>query len=208
MERDEVALWAADGVGVAVLAASRAVPLPWPLNVKDIDLVVPYRAARRTFRALTGSGWSGDPRSVLFNDASRMAFCRGASLPLEVFSAPLRFSHDVPLKSLDLQSPLYLDIEDKIGVLHLLAAAQRSGVPGWEWLAHCAGRSWGLETTIVENLNELEDFLLQVVPSALYLKHELARLRMRVLGSGKSLCWTARALIGRRIRWYYDIEEQ
>ncbi|MGC8880315.1 MAG: hypothetical protein ACP5R2_13945, partial [Anaerolineae bacterium] len=73
-------------------------------------------------------------------------------------------------------------------------------------------RDWGLYTTVWLNLERLEravvagEVALEAQPSA------LARTRIRTVRAAleaapKTLAWKVRARVGKRLRWYQEVEE-
>ena len=73
----------------------------------------------------------------------------------------------------------------------------------------CA-RDWGLYTTVMDNLPEIENRIGSMVPDSALgntIRARIEQLRGRIQGAHKTARWNLRAAVGRRVQWYMVPEE-
>jgi hypothetical protein len=103
------------------------------------------------------------------------------------------------------------DAYDVVAILedHELGHSDDRETINLDYLANLCSRNWGLHRTILESLDKIKRFICQDAPStpgAEHLTQKIETIRSLLMTKKKGLRWTARSLIGERIKWYKEVE--
>jgi hypothetical protein len=154
----------------------------------------------------------------------------GAKVECDFYFGRLRFNHEIPGPYFDPACPHTLPVtqlllsklairkfqfKDELDTAALLACHEIGRASGPETIqvdtlaaACCTGwAGWGRAKTCLQNIAAVETGLpatLQDMHVEGGIRRKLGCLR-KVLGSRKSLCWRARAIIGERRPWYDEV---
>jgi len=198
----------------------------------DIDLVTPRAHAARLEGVMVGLGYV--PNRVfntLNGDRRQMFFDVPHGGQVDVFIGDFEMAHRIPLaRRLHLEpltvplAELFLtkaqivalnpkDVRDMLALLldHAPGEGDTETINLGVITALCA-RDWGLYTTVSLNLARLEH---AIVGGAVALEAEAAALvlarihaiRAALEAAPKTLAWKLRARLGKRLRWYQEVEE-
>jgi hypothetical protein len=198
----------------------------------DIDFVTNRAGARKLLGFLPATGYtpnktfntlSGDQRQLYYDEA------RGRQI--DIFIGDFTMCHTLPLADRLQVEPLTIPLAElfltkaqivqlnRKDVLDLLALLLDHPVgPGDEetinadLISGLCAKDWGLYTTVSMNSQKLHDFLGQgsvelEAGQARTIEEHLAVLQAAMDAAPKTLGWKMRAKVGKRLRWYEDVEE-
>ncbi len=199
----------------------------------DIDFVAYKREQRRLEEFFKRMGYqpdrmfnalNGDRRQIYYDD------CSGRHI--DVFIGNFEMCHKLPLHedrlSLDpVTVPLaelflsktqivQLNKKDALDLIALLLdnslASTDDGAINIDRIARLCSKDWGLYTTTMINLNRLEQILHTENPglNELQIRTVLERIdaiRRVMQHSRKGFRWQVRSRVGKRMRWYAEVEE-
>lgn len=198
-------------------------------DVKDIDLVTPSADRWRTAQFLEANGYTPDKEFNAFQGRRRLLFFdRLHDRQLDVFVGEFSMCHVVPLAGrleLDPDTLSLADLvltklqivklneKDRTDLYRLLlghdVADSERGISAAHVAAICS-RDWGLERTLMLNLERLRDGLDIVslpIGEKELIRERLDRLADAVNRHPKSTRWRLRAVVGERVQWYEDPDE-
>jgi len=103
------------------------------------------------------------------------------------------------------------DAKDVVAILedHELGDTDDRETINLVYLANLCSRNWSLYRTIMDSLDKIERFIDQDVPSTVgaeRLAQKIETIRSFLMTKKKGLRWTARSLIGERVKWYKEVE--
>jgi hypothetical protein len=209
-------------------AAHRALERTYP----DIDFVTDRSGAKKLLTFLPAAGYapnktfntlSGDHRQLYYDEA------RGRQI--DIFIGNFTMCHALPLADrLNVESltiPLaelflskaqivQLNRKDLLDLLALLldhpVAPGDNETINVDLIAGLCAKDWGLYTTVSMNCQKVLDFLAQGSvdldeDQKQTIRERLATLQAAVDHAPKTLGWKARAAVGKRVRWYEEVEE-
>ena len=198
----------------------------------DIDLVTPRAHAPRLEGLMVGLGYT--PNRVfntLNGDRRQMFFDTQRGGQVDVFIGDFEMAHRIPLADRLHQEALTVplaellltkaqivalnpkDVRDMLALLldHALGDGDVETINLGVITGLC-GRDWGLYTTVLLNLERLEravaggEVALEAAQVAL-LSERIRALRAAIEAAPKTLAWKVRARVGKRVRWYQEVEE-
>jgi len=198
---------------------------------KDVDLVCPLDSYRKAHHFLSNLGFQSDYRLEAVTDGRRAVFYSpGLKMLVDLFAGELRFSHTLRLNGRILNDPYTVsladlvlsklqrvdlresDLEDLLLLLGLYEIGSTDGNSiNLNRIVSVLSQDWGFYQTALENLGLVETF------SRGANSHEIERLkgkamenRSRILteinGFRKSVRWKLRSILGKRIKWYQEVE--
>ena len=197
----------------------------------DIDFMTYHKDIEKVQDMFSSLGWSENQNVLrLFGHQRRIFYHPTLAIHSDVFIDKLRFCHDIDFrKRLEIAFPtislvdllleklqiVQINRKDLIDIMVLLrqypivSEGDRTGQIDGSYVARLCGNSWGLWKTAAMNLEKTAQF------AGEYLELEDAeavRERLRALSDliarhPRSLKWKLRSVVGRRIKWYRDVEE-
>ncbi len=219
------------GVAVALHSVSAALPT-LARSYADLDLVAAKKGAEHLDTFFSRLGYLADRQfNALNGDRRRLFFDPLHQRQVDVFIERFEMCHRLPLGDrLLLDSPtltvsdLYLtkaqiaqlNEKDAIDLAALLLDHDcATGEGDWlnlEYVAGLCAADWGWYTTLSINHERLllrltQDRFGLDEASANRLHARLTKIQAALDAAPKSLAWKMRARIGRRVRWYEEVEE-
>jgi hypothetical protein len=196
---------------------------------QDIDFVVRRASAQKFGQACQDVGFVPDRRFNSLHGDRRLLFSRG-DLELDAFvdvfeqSQKLDFSQrlggpgatislaDLLLTKLQIFEINEKDLKDVVTLL-LDHPPDRSAQPAalrMQELERVLCGNWGFYATFMDNLDRVPRVAHDALPDAeaAAVEERVRTLREALAAAPKSLAWTARARIGRRMAWYEVPEEK
>ncbi len=204
-----------------------------PKPIGDIDLVGKFAEKSDVESFMLARGWRLD-QDIATIPGARYSLCYRVragrvAVRCDVHYDVLAFSHtidlrdrltlgyptistaDLLLSKLQIARPSEADLFDMIMLLGACGIAdderQHSIIAAR--IASCCGSAWGLYTTVGANL----ELILQSAPAWLSVLADARAVRGRVtllqqamIAAPKTLAWQLRALFGKRVRWYDEID--
>jgi hypothetical protein len=103
------------------------------------------------------------------------------------------------------------DAKDVVAILedHELGHRDDRETINLDYLANLCSRNWGLYRTMMDSLDKIRKFIDQDAPSAAGaedLTRKVETIRSSLLSKKKGLRWTARSMIGDKVKWYKEVE--
>ncbi|MGD0549962.1 MAG: hypothetical protein ABSA81_05385 [Candidatus Bathyarchaeia archaeon] len=103
------------------------------------------------------------------------------------------------------------DAKDVVAILedHELGHRDDREIINLDYLANLCARNWGLYRTIMGSLDKIRRFVDEDAPSTAGVKdltRKVETIRSSLVTEKKGLRWTARSLIGERVKWYKEVE--
>jgi hypothetical protein len=198
---------------------------------KDVDLVCPPDSYRKAHDFLSNLGFQSDYRLEAVTDGRRAVFYSPSfKMLVDLFAGELRFSHTLRLKGRILNDPYTVsladlllsklqrigaresDMEDMLLLLGLFDIGNKDGNSmNLNRIVSVLSQDWGFYQTACENLTLVEDFSRNVKDNEIErLKGKAMENRSRILaeinGSPKSVRWKLRSILGKRIKWYSEVD--
>jgi len=196
----------------------------------DIDLFGLGNQSRRIFAIFDKLGYSPNREFNLLYGDTRLQFVKGKHQKnVDVFLDRFEMEHTLDFRRRleldDLTIPITdllmtklqnvkletKDAKDVVAILedHELGHRDDRETVNLDYLANLCSRNWGLYRTIMDSLDKIKSFVDQDAPRLvgakdLTLKVEI--IRNSLMTKKKGLRWTARSMIGDRIKWYNEVE--
>jgi hypothetical protein len=209
-------------------AGHRALERDYP----DIDFVTDRQGAQRLAGLLPALGYVPNKTfNTLSGDRRQLYYDEPRGRQIDVFIGEFDMCHKLPLASrLDVE-PLTVPLAElflskaqivqlnRKDVLDLIALLLDHPVADGDWetinravIAGVCGRDWGLFTTVALTLGSLRDVLARGEVGLDDGQHRIVFDRMATIRSAmetapKTAGWKMRARVGRRVRWYQEVEE-
>ncbi|MBA2311796.1 MAG: hypothetical protein H0V97_03240 [Actinobacteria bacterium] len=203
-------------------------------GLTDIDFAAERKQAREIRALISSKGYVEDAKLTMATEGGRYYFEHPETgLGIDVFMDELYFCHPIPFKQrLHLDKPtipladlvlekmqiVEINLKDVKDTLVLLLEHDVGGgehgketVDG-EYIAGLLSNDWGFYYTVTQNLQKVENFIpeFDVIP-----KHQgetiskrIAQLVEAIESAPKTAKWKLRARIGRRRRWYQEVNEK
>jgi hypothetical protein len=190
-------------------------PTDRPETPKDIDLIGLRCERKRIQDFMLSAGYHLDARLLLLTEGRETYQRDSAISTIDIFFDRVDGSHPITLKTHLLRpgpavSPEdllltklqrhYLRPVDTWDCCTLLRMVQKD--TSLDFYRACMGDSWGLYTTVLDNLGV-------ITPDCLETGQTIQRLIMEAVRTKKSWRWKLRSLLGRRLKWWnevYDVE--
>lgn len=230
-EQNGVVLRAVGGLAIHIHCPSanhRALERSYP----DIDLVTPRAHAPRLERLMVALGYTPNKVFNTLNGDRRQMFLdaehRGQ---VDVFIGDFEMAHRIPLaRRLHLETltvplaELFLtkaqivalnpkDVRDMLALLldHELGTRDQETI-NLAVITDLCARDWGLYTTVLMNLEHLQHAILRNevqldAPQVALAQERICALQEAIQSVPKTLAWKLRARVGKRMRWYQEVEE-
>jgi hypothetical protein len=216
------------GVAVALHAHT---PLPPALEREyaDIDFVVGHGREGDLQQLLAVEGYEADRRfNALYGHKRQLYWDRANDRQLDVFVGRFAMCHALPLdgRLADPSGTLHIadllltklqivelnakDVVDALALIdqHATGNEVDGDVLGLDRIAAVTGTDWGWFTTASDTLDRLRDAAGRFdPPRADRMLERIGAIRAAMAAAPKSVCWRARARIGRRMPWYELPEE-
>lgn len=216
--------------GVAVyLRCPSATRTELSREYQDVDFVVRRASVQRFSQACQDAGFTPDRHFNALHGERRLVFADD-ELQLDAFVELFQQCHklnfagrldepgvtvslaDLLLTKLQVVEINQKDLVDVVTVLldHEPVRAQDASALNVQELEKVLSGNWGFYTTVMDNLQRLPAVAREILPDA-DAQRVAARadsLREALEQSPKSLAWTARSRIGRRMPWYELPEEK
>lgn len=232
MERfqaEQMAVRLLGGLGIRMVTADAFHPA-FAREIRDIDLAVRSRDARRLAQSLTDQGYEPNKTFNAMHGARRLLFYDEPNRrQLDVFVGSFEMCHTLPIgERLDvvpvtlpaadlLMTKLQIvklnakDLSDIYALLLALDVADSDrGAINRDFIARLCARDWGLYRTIQINLGNLRRDVgtAPVGPDEQRLiEQRLSALERAIEDEPKGSKWKLRARVGDKVRWYEDPEE-
>jgi hypothetical protein len=203
-----------------------------PKPIGDIDLVSRFAEKRDVESFMVEHGWRLD-QDIATVPGARYSLCyriRAGRVMArcDVHYDVLAFSHaidlqdrlalayptltvsDLLLTKLQIAKPSEADRFDMIMLLgeHAIGDDVPTMISNAR-IASCCAAAWGLYTTVTDNLRWIMEGAPAWTPKiadAQLIRDRVAVLQHAIVAAPKSLRWRARALLGKRMRWFDDID--
>jgi len=198
----------------------------------DIDFVTDKPGAQQLASLLPALGYAPNKTfNTLSGDRRQLFYDEPRGRQIDVFIGEFDMCHKLPLSTRLGVEPLTVplaelflskaqivqlnrkDVLDLLALLldHPVAAGDRETI-NREVLAGLCGRDWGLFTTVSLTLGTLEGVLSRDEVALddgqqRTVQERLAAVRSAIEAAPKSTGWKLRAKVGRRVRWYQEVEE-
>ena len=198
----------------------------------DIDFVTDKASAKTLLDFLPAMGYtpnktfntlSGDRRQLWYDETHErqidifigdFTMCHTLPLADRLHIEPLT----IPLAELFLSKAQIVELNRK-DVLDLLTLIlDHEAGPGDEetinadYIASLCAQDWGLYTTVSMSIQKLQDFLaegnVELDETQIQtIKERLATIQETMDAAPKTFAWKMRAKVGKRVRWYEEVEE-
>ncbi|MBW8002976.1 MAG: nucleotidyltransferase family protein [Planctomycetes bacterium] len=230
-QKEKIFLRLLGGLAVKVhspLAAHRSLEREYP----DIDFITDKAGAKKLADFLPAMGYVPNKVFNTLNGARRRLYYDEArDRQIDIFIGDFTMCHNLPLTNRFHVEPLTIPLAElfltKAQIVHLnrkdvldllaLVLDHEAGQGDEETInvnliAGLCAKDWGLYTTVSINLQKLPDFLAEGSVEldenqAQTIKKRLAAIREAMDSIPKTLAWKLRARVGRRVRWYEEVEE-
>lgn len=220
--------------GLAVRMHSPALGnMTFPREYPDIDFVVHKREQRRLEKFFKQMGYQPDKMFNALNGGRRQIYyddCSGRHI--DVFIGDFEMCHKLPLHDdrlgvhpvtvplaelfLSKSQIVQLNRKDAMDMIALLLdnslASTDNGAINIDRIARLCSKDWGLYTTTLMNLNRLEQVLRTENPGldetqSRTVLERIDAIRTVMQRSRKGFRWQVRSRVGKRMRWYAEVEE-
>jgi hypothetical protein len=201
-------------------------------NYPDIDFVVDRHQQRRLAGFFGHMGYLPDKSFNTLNGGKRQIYYdTQIGRHIDIFVGDFEMCHKLPLKNRLGLHPVTLPLaelfltktqivelnhKDALDLIALLLNNELGncddGMINLDRMARLCARDWGLYTTTMISLGKMEHILnsenlgLSEAQSRL-LSRRISQVRSALQSASKPLLWKARNRVGRRVRWYVDVEE-
>jgi hypothetical protein len=217
------------GLAVSLRCPSAALPA-LARGYEDIDLVTDRDGGRRLADFFAGQGFAPDKELNMLNGHRRQIYYHKEIGKVDIFVEEFEMCHRLPLTGrLNLHAytlppaDLFLtkaqiveanrkDLLDLLALLLDHPLGQEQDKLDESYAAVLCGRDWGLFTTVNLNLERIETCLQSgeialEAAQAVMIRGRVQALREALDKQPKTLAWKIRAVIGRRQKWYLEVEE-
>jgi hypothetical protein len=210
-------------------AAHRALEREYP----DIDFVTDKLSARQLLEFLPAMGYTPNKTlNTLSGDRRQLYYDEINGRQIDIFIGDFEMCHKLPMRERVLHvEPLTVPLAElflskaqivelnRKDVLDLLALLLDHKVGptddetiNVDVIADLCAKDWGLYTTISLNIQKLTDMLaqedLQLDDTQIgTIRQRVAAIQEAMDSAPKSTAWKLRAKVGRRVRWYQEVEE-
>jgi hypothetical protein len=203
---------------------------PYARGIDDLDFVVSKKKSYSLEKLLEKIGFEGDHEFNSIHGEYRLLF-HSELMELDIFVGEFVQCHSMNLEkfigSTTLTIPLAnllltklqvvqinkKDILDILALLHdheVLVDGNPDDVISLKELNAILSDDWGWFTTCVDNLDKIQRFVLESIndPDKPMLLDKIDLIRSHAQSSKKSLKWTVRSKVGRKVQWYELPEEK
>ena len=210
-------------------ATHRALMRSYP----DIDFVTDKPGARKLEEFLVSMGYTPNKTfNTLSGDRRQLYYDEERNRQIDVFIGDFTMCHRLPLSDRLHIEPLTIPLaelflskaqiielnrKDAFDLLTLLldhnVGSGDDETVNADLIAELCGRDWGLYTTVSMNIERLHKLLdhgeaeLLTEKMVQTIKGRLDKLQKALDDAPKTLGWKARAVIGKRLPWYEEVEE-
>ncbi len=230
-QREQLALRLMGGLAVR-LHSPNMDDLGLQRDYPDLDFAVSRRDQARLPAFFERMGYAADARFNALNGANRQLYHDPhTGRHVDIFVGDFEMCHKLPLNDRLHLDPVTISLADlflsKIQIVELnrkdatdLIALLLNNDLGGEapgqidlgYISRLCAEDWGLYTTTRLNLERLEPLLadpaLGLAPEQAHIvRQRIERLRQALQAAPKGLRWQARDRIGKRVRWYTEVEE-
>jgi hypothetical protein len=198
---------------------------------KDLDFVVNSKGTSAVTKAFKKYGWTDDQQFNALHGATRMLFYYGEEydLQVDIFVSIFEQCHtlnfekrlslnsltipiaDLLLTKLEIHQLNHKDVLDLVMLLydHDFGCENKEETKELEYIMKITRDDWGWYTTVHDNLDVLDGMLDEFVQGddRQRIHSTLNWIRTSIESSQKSLKWTMRSYLGRKIQWYELPEE-
>ena len=201
-------------------------------NYADIDLAVDTVGGRKLEKFLSAAGYVGDRAlNTLNGDRRQLFFDEENNRQLDIFVGDFEMCHKipigdrltidpftVPLAELFLSKAQIVQINQKdiLDLFVLLLDHAVDNVDGDKInssiISAICARDWGLYTTVTLTLEKARKILVYENPGldedeVQLIQARIGTIQQKMETAPKTFGWKARARIGKRMRWYEEVEE-
>jgi len=203
---------------------------PYTRDLYDLDFVVAKKKSYPLEKLLEKIGFEGDHEFNSIHGEYRLLF-HSELMELDIFVGDFIQCHSVNLEkyfnSTKLTIPLAIllltklqvvqinkkDVLDILALLHdheVLVDGDPNEVISLKELNAILSDDWGWYTTCTDNLDKIQQFVLEFIndPDKPMLLDKIDLIRSHAQSSKKSLKWTVRSKVGRKVQWYELPEEK
>jgi hypothetical protein len=198
----------------------------------DIDFVAHKREMRRLAPFFAQMGYVPDKTFNTLNGARRQIYHdKKTGRHVDIFVGDFEMCHKLPLHDrlrihpitvplaellLSKTQIVQLNKKDALDLIVLLLnnglGQNDEGVINVDRIARLGARDWGLYTTTMMNLNRIEAILKTENPGLSEgqvgtVLHRVEAIRQAMQKANKPLGWKMRDRVGKRLRWYAEVEE-
>jgi len=192
----------------------------------DLDFASTRREAARVRGLFQGSGWKEEPGHALVTEDRRLLFTTkdttGQIVHADVFNDSLTASHninfvdrlllqDYSLTPADLfltkaqrVYPTTDDIADLLVLLKCFPLTSDDSGINLRYVVRCLSSDWGLERTVLLNLQKVQSFGREVGASV---TQAIDTLRRAVTDEPKAWQWLVRSWFGPGFKWFARVED-
>ncbi len=228
-QQQGIVLRAFGGLAVQLLCPSTTRP-GLMRQSSDIDLIAARKNSAQLSDFFARNGYQPDRDLNLLNGDQRQLYFDGTqNRQVDILIGDFRMCHQIPLDSRLTVCPWTLppaellltkgqivqindkDLRDMAALLldHPLGDSDEGRIHSAVIATHC-GRDWGFFTTFSDNLRRLQDFAAALPLTS----EEIGIIQQRgsalltlIEETPKTGSWKLRARLGRRMRWYEEVEE-
>jgi hypothetical protein len=203
---------------------------PFSREIEDLDFVVPKKKAYPLEKLLPTMGFEadhefnsihGEYRLLFYSEMGDLDFFVGDfaqchSMGLEKYINTTRLT--IPLAHLLLTKLQVVqintkDILDILAVLHdheVVADGDPNDVISLAALNAILADDWGWYTTCMDSFDKVQKFVVENIkdPDQKLLNEKIEAIRSSAANAKKSLKWTVRSKVGRKVQWYELPEEK
>lgn len=198
----------------------------------DLDFITDARGGQKLPAFLSGMGYTPDKRfNTLNGDRRQLYFDEAHGRQIDIFVGAFEMCHKLPLADrLAVESPTiplaelmlskaqivelnHKDVLDLLALFldHPVGTGDAETINQTVIAGLCA-KDWGLYTTLMLTLEKLRTFLINGEVSLSDEQLQTLALRLGQLESAleaapKTNAWKLRARVGKRLRWYEEVEE-
>jgi hypothetical protein len=198
----------------------------------DIDFVTDKAGAKKLLDFLPEMGYTPNKTfNTLSGDRRQLWYDETQGRQIDIFIGDFTMCHTLPLADRLEIEPLTLPLaelflskaqivelnrKDVLDLLTLVldheAGPEDKETINTEYIASLCAKDWGLYTTVSMTIQKLHDFLdedsIELDPEdAQTIKRRLVAIQIAMDNAPKTMGWKMRARVGKRVRWYEEVEE-
>jgi len=198
---------------------------------KDLDFVVNSKGTSAITKAFKKYGWTDDQQFNALHGATRMLFYYGEEydLQVDIFVSIFEQCHtlnfekrlpantltipiaDLLLTKLEIHQLNRKDVLDLVMLLydHDFGCENKEEIKELDYILKITGNDWGWYTTVHDNLEVVDTMLEEFVQGddQQRIHNTLNWIRTSMEASQKTIKWTMRSYLGRKVQWYELPEE-
>jgi hypothetical protein len=201
-------------------------------NYADIDMAVDIAGGRKLEKFLTSAGYVGDRAlNTLNGDRRQLFFDEENNRQLDIFVGDFEMCHKIPFQGRLTIDPLTVPLaelflskaqivqinqKDLLDLFVLLLDHEVGNTDGntinCSIVSAICARDWGLYTTVTLTIEKVGKILINKNPGldaeeVRTIQTRIQTIQQAMDAAPKTFGWKTRARIGKRLRWYEEVEE-